>query len=338
MKDLTQRYSRQEIFGLIGRDGQQKIREARVLVVGCGALGSNIVNLLARAGVGFLRIVDRDIVELSNLQRQVMYDEEDVKKQLPKAEAAADHIRRINREIEVQAVVADVNPRSVPKLIDRVDLVLDGTDNFETRYLLNDLCVKERLPWIYGGVIGASGVSVTFVPEGPCLACIWPEPPETGQMPTCHTAGVLNTAPAAVAAIQVTEALKLIVGGKPRASLLNLELWEGRTVAVNISKNKDCPVCAKHEFRYLEAKKTQWATSLCGRDAVQISPASQQTLDLDALKKTLSSVGKADFNGFYLTAHIEGHQFTIFPDGRVMVHGTSDLDLAKSLHAKFIGS
>lgn len=338
MKDLTNRYSRQIIYSKIGKKGQGKIDAARVLVVGCGALGSNIANFLARAGVGFLRIVDRDIVELSNLQRQVLFNEEDVKNEMPKARAAAKHISGINSGIKVEAVVADVNKRSVVDLVDGIDLVVDATDNFETRYLLNDICVRENLPWIYGGVIGAYGASMTFVPGGPCLACVFPEQPDSADSPTCHTAGVLNSIPALIAGVQVTEALKIIVGEKPRDTLWHFELWEGRSTAIKVAKKPDCPVCAKGEFRFLEKDAMPWVTSLCGRDAVQITPSEDRGFDLKAVEKKLWSVGKVVNTGYMLKADIEGYSFTIFPDGRVLVHGVDDHGLAKSLCAKYIGS
>ena len=337
MKDQTDRYSRQEIFAPIGKDGQRQIRNAKVLVVGCGALGTNIASLLARAGTGFLRIVDRDIVELSNLQRQVMFDEQDVRERLPKSRAALRHLQKINSEVKVEALVKDVNPRSITPLVDGIDIVLDATDNFEVRYLVNDLCVKEKIPWIYGGVIGASGATMSFVPEGPCLSCVWPDPPQTGQTPTCHTAGVLNTAPALIGAIQVTEAIKIMVGKPTRSTLWHLELWEGQTAAVRVEKNDSCPVCGKDEYRYLNAEATSWVTSLCGRDAVQIVPADSVQIDLETLEKKLRQVGTTHNNGYMLGVEIEGVHFTIFPDSRVIVHGVTDEAKARSLHARYIG-
>lgn len=338
MKDSQDRYSRQEIYPPVGKQGQRKIRKARVLVVGCGALGTHIANLLSRAGIGFLRIVDRDIVELSNLQRQVMFNEDDVQDHLPKSKAALRHIRKVNSEVEVEALVKDVNPRSIGPLIENIDIVLDATDNFEVRYLINDLCVKNKIPWIYGGVIGASGATMTFVPKGPCLCCIWPEPPQAGQAPTCHTAGVLNTAPAFIAAIQVTEALKIIVGKPVRPTLWHIELWEGQTASVRIEKNDNCPVCGMNKYQYLNSEATSWVTSLCGRDAVQIVPAISSKIDLEALEKKLQKIGDTHNNGYMLRANIEGVDFTIFPDARVIVHGITDEIKAKSLHARYIGA
>lgn len=335
---MDNRYSRQELYAPLGRTGQEAIRRGRLLVVGCGALGTHIANLCVRAGIGFVRIVDRDTVELSNLQRQVMFVETDVEREVPKALAAKSHLARINSDVEVEAVVADVNPRTVEKYLEGVDLVVDGTDNFETRYLLNDACVKHRLPWVYGGAVGGSGASLAFVPDGPCLACVWPEAPEPGQSATCDTVGIINTAPALVAALQVTEALKILAGTATRPTLWHVDLWDGQTASVKVTKNNNCPVCVQRRFEYLEAKATSWVTSLCGRNAVQIVPADPQNLDLEQLSEKLSGVGEASFNGFVLKVIIEGHTFSIFPDGRVMVHGTSDEARARTLHARYIGS
>lgn len=252
MVNLKERYSRQRLFTPFGEAGQIKLQQARILVVGCGALGTNIANLLVRAGVGMIRIVDRDVVELSNLHRQVLYDENDVANAIPKAQAARAHLEKINHEVVIEAVVADVNPRNIESLIQGVDLVMDGTDNFETRYLINDACVKSKLPWVYGGAIAASSANMAFVPGGPCLACVWPEPPEPGQAENCDTAGVLPTAPAITAALQVTEALKIITGVPVRETLLQIEQWSGQTASVKVSKNPKCTVCGQGRYRYLE--------------------------------------------------------------------------------------
>ncbi len=243
MVDLNQRYSRQELFAPIGPEGQKKLSEARVLIIGCGALGSNIANLCARAGIGFLRIVDKDVVELSNLPRQTLFTEEDVKNQVPKAEAGKGHLAAVNSETVVEARVMTVDVNNIDELITDVDLVLDGTDNFPTRYLMNEACVKHDIPWVYGGVAGGAGTTMAFVPGGPCLACVWPEAPAEGDVPTVHTAGVINTVPALIACLQVTEAIKIIVGEKPRPTLWHLELWEGQTASVSIKKSDECPVC-----------------------------------------------------------------------------------------------
>ena len=251
--DLRDRYSRHVLFGPVGREGQKKIRAARILVIGCGALGTNIANLCARAGVGFMRIVDPDIVEMSNLHRQVLYDEKDADDNIPKVLAAERRLRQINGEVEIEPVIERVDPQNIERLMKGTDLVMDGTDNPKTRYLINDACVKHSVPWVYGGAIGASGASMAFVPGGPCLACVWPDPPDPDSVLTCDVAGVLNTAPALVAAVQVTEAIKIFIGAPTRPTLWQIELWEGQIASVTVKKNKKCPVCSKGEYRHLHA-------------------------------------------------------------------------------------
>jgi molybdopterin-synthase adenylyltransferase len=337
MKDLTDRYSRQTLFTPIGKEGQAKIRAGRILIVGCGALGTNIANLLCRSGVGFLRIVDRDLIEKSNLPRQVLFEESDAIAGLPKSEAAKAHLDAINSDCEIEAIVRDVNPRSMEPLLDGIDLVLDGTDNFETRYLVNDACVKNELPWVYGGAVGASGASMAFVPGGPCLACVFPEPPEPGQTATCDTAGVVNTAPALIAALQVTEALKVLVGQNVRPTLWHLDLWAGQTASVTVSKREGCTVCGKREFRYLNKTATAWVANLCGRNAVQITPAEPREVDLEAMRVKLSAIGNPEMNGYLLQCSVDGVDLIVFPDGRVIVRGITDEDQAKSIVSRYIG-
>ena len=338
MTDLNSRYSRQHLFAPIGQAGQKRIADARVLVIGCGALGTNIAELLARAGVGFLRIVDRDVVELSNLHRQAMFEESDARQSLPKATAAAARLSRINHETKVDAIVGDVNAATIEGYLDGIDLVMDGCDNFATRYLVNDACVKAGLPWVYGGAIGASGATMAFTNEGPCLSCVWPDEPSSTDNPTCDVLGVIGPTPALVAALQVTEALKIIVGAPTRPTLWHIELWEGTTASVKIAKNPACPVCGKREFRFLDAHPDQFVTTLCGQNAVQITPAQDMALDLNKLRETAAQHGSAAFNGHVLKASVEdGFELYIFPTGRVMVRGTTDTEKAKELYEKYTG-
>ncbi len=242
---MEERYSRQILYSQIGEEGQEKLFAGKVLVVGCGALGSNVINLLARAGVRYIKVVDKDIVEISNLPRQTMFSETDVRKKTPKAVAAKKYIKVINKEVLIEPLVATVEAKNMEELAVGMDLVIDGTDNFETRYIINDACVRLVLPWIYGGVIGASGATMTFLPGGPCLACLWPTPPETANTPSTSTHGVLNTAPAMIACIQATEAIKILTGATPRNNLWHLELWEGNSATVNVMKNENCQTCSK---------------------------------------------------------------------------------------------
>jgi len=339
MASINDRYARQRVLPEIGSEGQEKLLNAAVVVIGCGALGSLQAQLLARAGVGRIRIVDRDVLEMNNLQRQVIFDEEDVAAGLPKAEAAARKLKKINSSIEIEGLVEDVTPRNIEGLIADADLVLDGTDNIETRYLINDACIKHQKPWIYGGVIGTTGMTMPVLPnEGPCIRCLFPDPPPPGSLPTCDTVGVLNTAPATVASIQVTEALKLIVGsGASEHRLLTIDLWTGSYRFVTVQKNENCPCCGEGRYDFLEAKEVSWTTTLCGRNAVQISPARAVTLSLDDLSKRLAQAGKVSYNGLLLQFQVSDHELVIFPNGRTIVKGTTDEAVAKSLYAKYLG-
>lgn len=334
------RYARQRVLPEIGDAGQEKLLAASVLVAGCGALGSAQAQLLARAGVGRLVVLDRDLVELSNLQRQLLFDEEDVASGLPKAEAAARHLRKINSEIQIDAVVADVTPRNVERYVTDVELVLDATDNFETRYLINDACVSLGRPWIYGGAIGTSGMAMTIDPgRGPCLRCLLPNLPAAGSVPTCETQGVLNAAPALVASLQVTAAIKRLVDGpEPEHKLSMLDLWRGSIRSVKVPRDKDCPTCVQRKFEFLEAEQTSWATALCGREAVQITPPEESSPDLKTLSERLDKIGAVSFNGLLLRFEVDTYTFTLFPDGRTIVHGTGDEVAARSLYAKYIGT
>ena len=333
------RYARQVVLPEIGVSGQEKLARASVLVVGCGALGSAQLQCLARAGVGHIRLIDRDLVEEHNLQRQILYDEEDLVDPQPKAELAAGKLRRINSTIRIEGIVADLSGRNVEKFLAGVDLVLDGTDNFETRYLLNDACVKHRIPWIYGGVLGTTGMSLTVRPHlGPCLRCLFPEAPPLGSLPTCETAGVLNTAPIWVAAHQVTEALRLLIGSAPPSPKLRLfDLWQGSLREVAVERAADCTCCGQHRYEALEARAVSQTTVLCGRDTVQISPPQEMTIALDELARRCSAVGKVSFHGLFLQVEIGLHILWVFPDGRVLVKGTTDEAVARTLVAKYLG-
>ncbi|MCZ7583570.1 MAG: ThiF family adenylyltransferase [Deltaproteobacteria bacterium] len=331
------RYSRQTLFPPFGEEGQARLRDARIAVVGCGALGTNIVNLLARAGVGYLRVIDRDIVELSNLHRQVLFDEDDAREGRPKAEAARLHAARINADVTVDARVADLTPRNAEDLLADAELLLDGTDNVETRYLVNDVAVKTARPWIYGGAVGSTAVAMAFVPGGPCLRCLWPDPPPPGALPTCDTAGVLPPAPALAASMQAAAAMRLIAAGDAPPYLLQWDVWDAEAARLRVPKRDDCPACAARNFAYLESGAASHAATLCGRNAVQISPPDAVTLDLDAVRARLAGVAEVRPRGLYIEAAVEGQTLLVFPDGRVIVKDTTDPARARTLVSRYIG-
>jgi adenylyltransferase/sulfurtransferase len=334
------RYSRQVLLPEIGEQGQRLLGDGAVLVVGCGALGSAAAELLVRAGVGTVRVADRDFVEPSNLQRQVLFDEDDAAARLPKAEAAARKLKRINSRVQVDGLITDVSPANVEALVADVAVVVDGTDNLETRYLLNDACVKLKKPWVYGGAVGTKGVAMCVVPgRGPCLRCVFPDPPPPGTLPTCDTVGVLGPAPIAVAALQASAVIKLLLGDESAAGrLINLDVWRGRFADVTVEQNADCPACGRQELEFLSQRAVAWVTTMCGRNSVQVTPPAATTLDLERLRDTLARVGQVHYNGLILTLEVEDRELVAFPDGRVIVRGTTDQSEARSLYAKYLGN
>jgi len=314
--------------------------EASALIVGCGALGTVEAELLARAGVGRIRIADRDVVEENNLQRQVLFDEQDVRDGLPKAEAAARKLRAINSTITIEAMVKDVTPRNVEQIIDGMTVVLDGTDNFETRYLLNDACVKHATPWVYGGVLGTSGTTMAVVPhEGPCIRCLFPEPPPHGSMPTCETAGVLSAASAMIASLETAAAIRLITQQEPgEHRLVQIDPWSGSFLSVRVERRASCPCCGQGKYEYLDAMETSWITTLCGRNSIQIEPAHASSLSLDDVAARLEAVGTVTNNGMLIKVEIGEHRLLVFPDGRAIIQGTTDEAVARSLYSKYLGN
>jgi adenylyltransferase/sulfurtransferase len=340
MKDL-ERYARQTVLPEIGTEGQRRLLASTAAVVGCGALGTNIASSLVRAGVGRVRIIDRDFVELNNLQRQVLFDEEDIAQGLPKAIAAAEKLQRVNSQVQVEPVVTDVNPDNVERLVADAHVVLDGTDNFETRMLLNDACCKLDIPWIYGGVIATYGMMMAIVPhETPCFRCFLGELPAPGTTPTCDTAGVLGSAAIVIAALEVTEAIKLLAGQEEALyrQLVYLDVWSGELERLTIGKaDTPCPACDLGQFEYLEAKEGSWATSLCGRDAVQINVRHETQVALPALAERLRSAGQVAFNDYMLRFRVDEYELNVFPDGRTIVKGCADPALARTLYAKYVG-
>jgi adenylyltransferase/sulfurtransferase len=342
--DIPNRYDRQVRFAPLGIEGQRKLAASRALVCGCGALGSVIAEMLVRAGVGLVRIVDRDFVELNNLQRQFLYDEQDVANAIPKAAAAAEKLQRINSEVTVEGIVADVTHANIGALAGDVEVIVDGTDNFATRFLVNDFAVKHGKPWVYGGSIGAEGVSMTIVPgETACLACLMPEPPPPGTMPTCDTAGILGPTVGVIGSIEASEALKILCGRTDliSRSLTVIELWENRLRQVDVSKlreTSDCRVCRHGEFAWLSGERAGGPSVLCGRNSVQLAGPPGAVLSLDELAVRLDGVGTVVRNRFLLRLTVGEHQLTVFPDGRTIVGGTDDVAVARSLQAKYVGS
>ncbi len=335
----SEKYSRQILFGPIGREGQGKLRRARVVIIGCGALGTAQANALVRAGVGRVRIVDRDFVEESNLQRQLLFDEADAAQNLPKAVAAERHLKAINADVEVEGVVSDIDYRNVEDLVRDFAVILDGTDNFETRYLLNDVSVKLGIPWIYGAVVASYATTLTILPgRTPCLACLFPKSPE-GLHETCDTVGIIGPAVAWAAAFQTTEALKILLGREHElhASLLACDLWENRTHQVKPARDPDCRACVQHDFVFLQGTGAI-PTALCGRNAVQIRQSEPRALDLAALKERLERLAPVRANEYLLRCFLDPYELTVFPDGRAIVKGTQDVAVARGLYAKYIGT
>jgi molybdopterin-synthase adenylyltransferase len=338
----TDRYSRQILFSGIGTEGQSRLAGSRILIIGCGALGTAQAESLARAGVGALRIVDRDFIEFSNLQRQTMFTESDAAERLPKVVAAANHLREINSDIVLEPEIVDVNYSNIERLIGDCDLVIDGTDNFATRYLINDACVKHRMNWIYGAAVGSYGVTMTIRPEQtPCLRCIFPEAPPAASAPTCDTAGVIMPIINMIAAVQVTEALKLLTG-KIEAlhkSLMQVDVWqnEWRRIAVG-EANPDCVTCVQRKFETLNNAHGEFAAVLCGRHAVQISPSHPVQVDLSELSKRLSTAGEVKANDYLLRFSTGDFEMTVFQDARSIIRGTDDVATARSLYARYVGN
>jgi molybdopterin/thiamine biosynthesis adenylyltransferase len=337
--DSNDRYSRQILFSGIGQQGQEHLLRARVAVVGCGATGSALVNLLARAGVGYLRIIDRDYVESSNLQRQVLFDEQDALESIPKAIAAARKIRSVNRDIVVEEKVADLTPENCSELLAGVQIILDGTDNFETRYLVNDYAVANSIPWIYTAAVGSYGVAMNILPgESACLACIFPDAPE-GMVETCDTSGILNSAVNVMASISATEALKLLVGKRQhlRRTLLSWDVWTNDHAAVQTSKPRHgCRCCELKDFVHLQGEARPHIT-LCGRNSVQIHEK-HRPLNFGELSGKLAPHGAVRHNAFVLKFWREPYELTLFPDGRAIIKGTTDTAVARSLYARYVGS
>ncbi len=354
------------LFAGIGKEGQQKLADSRILLVGCGALGCVLADAMVRAGVGHVRIVDRDFVELSNLQRQVLFDEQDVADHLPKVMAAARRLRRVNSEVTIEPIVADVDYGNIAELADGASLILDGTDNFEIRYLINDLSLEKNIPWIFTGCTGAVGqVMPVFPNESACLRCLMPLPPPPGATETCDTAGVLGPAVNVVASLQAAIALRILVGQSQQIDrkLHIVDVWNGSFRAVDVSKlreSQQCPACQNGERLWLTGSQRSASTVLCGRNAVQITPPEKMALSLNDLAIRLASSGSVTSNPFLVrvtiarsaeqpavessaadvvaTSETTPLELTIFPDGRAIIRGTSDPAVARTLYSRYVGT
>lgn len=358
------RYHRLTLLPQISQAGQARLGTARVAIVGCGALGTVIADQLVRCGVGHVRLIDRDLVELTNLQRQVLFDERDVAEAMPKAQAAARRLRLVNSRVEIDPVIADVHGGNIDELLHgtfKAELVLDGTDNAETRYLLNDWAVKNNVPWVYGACVGVEGRVMEIVPHaGPCLRCLFPDPPAAGELPTCDTVGVLGQAAAITASLQAVKAMRILIGNAQQTDddaqtnadasrvhqLISFDAWNGRfhTVDVSQAKRPDCPACGQHRFEFLDERRGDEAVSLCGRNAVQIR--GRRIDDPAAVHERLKKIGVVEKTSFFIRCKLNpsaeaggaGISLTLFSDGRVIIQGIADLGRARALYARYVGS
>jgi molybdopterin/thiamine biosynthesis adenylyltransferase len=337
------RYSRQILFPPIGQSGQVKLSASRVAIVGLGALGTVLANHMVRSGVGFVRLIDRDFVEESNLQRQMLYDEEDAGNHTPKAIAAADKLQKVNSSVIIEPIIGDLHSYNAEQWLGDVDLILDGTDNFQTRYLINDVAIKHRIPWVYGGAVSSRGMFMSVRPlETPCYRCLFPDQP-SGRGETCDTVGVIGPIIHIIASYQATEALKILVGAENQfnPNLEQFDLWTNMHMQMDItqSKHPNCPACGRGEFDFLHpvGDNQEVYSALCGRDSVQIAPRHAMSVDLEQEAKVFRSIGRVEQNAFLLRFHVDEYTLVLFKDGRVMVQGTQDIAMAKSLYARYIG-
>lgn len=333
---VTERYSRQILLKNIQEDGQKILAKSHVAVIGCGALGTTIANNLVRSGIGYIRVVDRDIVELNNLQRQNLFDERDVG--FSKASIAVKKLERINSEIKIKPIVEDVNHGNIENIIKNMDVIVDGTDNMLVRFLINDTCVKHDIPWIYGGAIETYGITMNIIPhKTPCLRCLIQDLPGAGSLSTCDTVGVLNTIPGIIGSIQSTEAIKILLKKNVNKDLLTYDVWTHNFNSVKIKRRMDCECCGKHNFEFLNAEKKETMISLCGRGAIQITPAKSMKISFEDLAKNLQKLGDVEIREIILRFKIPGYELNVFRNGRTIIIGTNDKKVAKSLFSKYIG-
>lgn len=333
------RYEKQILFAEIGDEGQKRLKTSKVIVIGCGALGTVICNSLVRAGVGHIKIVDRDYIELSNLQRQTLFDEKDIADNLPKAIAAKKKLELINSEIIIESDVIDVNSKNIEKLCKGMDLILDATDNFNIRYLINDISIKLDIPWIYGGVIGSTGVLSPIIPgKTPCFRCFMPDLPSSGSIETCDTVGVLNGITNMIASYQSTEALKILTQKTKNLikGLLYIDIWDNNFEVVNLSKKDKCKACSDNNYEFLNRKEED-AVHICGKNSVQVNPLNKE-ISVEHIIYKLKAIGvNPQKNSFFIRFEIDDIIFTLFYDGRAIIKNVTDLNKAKSLYSKYIG-
>lgn len=336
-----ERYSRQTCYKNLRKNGQEKLLNSHVAIVGMGALGCVSANELARAGIGHLVIIDRDLVELSNLQRQVLYTEADARESVPKVSAAADHLLAANSEIHIVPVFSDLNASNISTLFQGMDLIVDATDNMETRYLINEYCVEHQIPWVYGGAVESEGMTANFIPEGPCLSCLLGHThttPTAASGRSCSSVGVLNTLTAIVASIQATEVIKILTGSTNiRKNLLFFEIWDNEFQSLPIEKNPDCPICSKHHYQYLNHATGTKSINLCGKNAWQIIPEGNITPNFEILAEKLSPLGTVTINAFSLKFSSKEATFQLFKDGRAMISNAINEGQAKSIYSEYIG-
>ena len=330
-----ERYRRQIILSQIGEKGQQQLLKSQVLIVGCGALGTVVANNLCRAGIGTIKLVDRDVVELSNLQRQILFNEQDVG--LPKAVAAQAKLLEINSQVQINGLIEDVNPKNVEALVQGVDLVVDATDNFSTRLLINDVCVKHGIPWIYGGVIQTHGMVLNINDQGACFRCLLPQLPEIGSTPTCETDGVLNTIVMIIGSIQSNEAIKILTKSEFEKKLIVYDVWTHSFALTEVVQESDCPCCIHKRFDFLSPKKSEIITNLCA-NSVQILPPQGTRINLIELAEKIEKISLIKANEFLIQFEHQGKQVTLFQDGRAIVKGTGDFGVARSIYSRYVGN
>lgn len=336
--DVKNRYQRQMAFAPFGEEGQKKLNASQVVIIGCGALGTVAANNLARSGVGRLKIVDRDVVETENLERQILFDEEDAREHTPKAIAAVNRLKKVNSTIKLEAEVEDVNQKNIERIIKGFDLVLDDTDNMETRFIINDACIKNQTTWIYAGVIGATGMVMSIVPnKTACLKCLIEELPPPGTLPTCYQEGVLNTITSAIASIQTTEAIKTLLGRNSGGRLIKFDIWNGAFDKFKVNRRPDCTACVRHTFEFLQQENIPWCKVICGRNQVHINPRREVDIDLNALSDRLKHLGSVSGNEFLLNFSDGGYDIMIFKSGRAMIKGTTDESIARTIYSRYVG-
>lgn len=338
---MHNRYARQIILENIEENGQKKLLSSSVAIVGCGALGTVAANNMARAGIGEIYIIDRDFVELNNLQRQILFDENDIG--TPKAVAATEKIRLINSDIKVYPIIKDVNHTNVEDLLKDMDMVIDGTDNIQTRMLINDVCVKHKIPWIYTGAIGTSGMTMNIIPGNACIRCLYPGIPKAGSLPTCDTMGVLNTATVIMGSIETTEAIKILLGyynetKSTNSNLIVYDIWKQSFDSIIVKKNEKCECCVNKNFEFLESDEQEIITSLCGRNAVQITPANTKEIKLKDIGKKLEKLGTVKCSDFIMLFKNHETEISLFPDGRAIIKGTNNEMVARTIYARYIGT